>query len=105
MITKGGHGGLTGLVVFNHVDGCFETLLVHRRGEGGRVIEANEDTDIEEILFGDSKVVHDTPFGDVVEGRFGCQEVNGDYELVNTGVEEGVGWTVDCVDIGFRMTL
>lgn len=99
MITEGGYGCLTGFVVFNHVDGCFQTLLVHRRGEGGRVIEADKDADIEEILFGDAEVVHDIPFGDVAEGRFDCQEVNGYYELVDSRVEEGVGWTVDRVDI------
>ena len=72
MITKGGHRCLTGFIIFNHIDSCFEALLVHRRWEGGRVIEANENTDIEEILFIDAKVGHDAPFGDIVEGRFGC---------------------------------
>jgi len=72
MITEGSYRCLTGLVVFDHVDGCFEALLVHRWREGGRVIEADEDANVEEILFSDTKVGHDIPFGDVVEGWFGC---------------------------------
>ena len=43
---------------------------MHRWGEGGRVIKANEDTNVEEVFFRDAEVGHDTSFGDVVEGWF-----------------------------------
>jgi len=105
MITKGSYRCLTRFIVLDHVDGCFETLLVHRWGEGGRVVKANEDTDVEEILFGDAKVVHDIPFGDVVEGWFGCQEVDGNHEFIDARVKEGIGWAVDCMDVRFRVAL
>ena len=71
MITEGSYRCLTGFVVFDHVEGCFEALLVHRWGEGGRVVEANEDTDVEKTLFRDAKVRHDISFGDIVEGWVG----------------------------------
>ena len=76
MITEGSYRCLTGFIVLDHVDGCFETLLVHRWREGGRVVKANEDTDVEEILFRNTKVGHDASFRDVVEGRFRRQEVD-----------------------------
>ena len=44
---------------------------MHRWGEGGRVVEANEDTDVEKTLFRDAKVRHDISFGDIVEGWVG----------------------------------
>jgi hypothetical protein len=69
------------------------------------VVKASEDTDVEETLLRDTKVGHDIPFGDIIKGWFGCQEVNGDHELVDARVEEGVGRAVDCMDVGFRMML
>ena len=67
---------MTGLVVFNHVDGCFEALFVHRWWEGGRVIETNEDANVEEVFFCDAEVGHDVSFGDVIESWFRPQKVD-----------------------------
>jgi len=69
------------------------------------MVKANEDTDVEEILFRNTKVGHDASFGDVVEGWFGRQEVDGNHEFIDTWIEEGIGWAVDCMDVRFRVAL
>ena len=63
------------------------------------MVEAGRDANIEKILFIDTEASHDIPFGDVIEGWFGCQKINGNYEFVDARVEEGIGWAVNCTDV------
>lgn len=51
---KRGHGRLACFVIFDHVDGGFESLFMNGGGERGGLFESDENSDIEELVFVDT---------------------------------------------------
>ena len=51
MFGESGHGGVSRLIVFDHVDCGFECLFMDSWWERWRVIKANENTNVEELIF------------------------------------------------------
>lgn len=87
------------LVVFDHVHGLLERLFVQRRREGLRMVRADKDADVEEVIFADSEVGKDGFFGGESERRRGGSKVNGSDEFVDTRIEQSVGGTINGVDV------
>lgn len=74
------------LVEFDHVHRRLQSLLVNSGRERLHIVESNQDTNIKELVLGDPKIRKDGFFG--CEGECGvrAREINGNDELVHTGV-------------------
>ncbi|KAI0046558.1 hypothetical protein FA95DRAFT_1359270 [Auriscalpium vulgare] len=87
VLEERGHRRVPRLVVLDEVDGRLERLLVHRRRERQRVLEPEQDPDVQELVLRDAHVPQDRLFGGERERGRGGQEVNGCNELVDARVE------------------
>ena len=96
---------MTGLIVLDHIHGRFQGLVVGRRGEGRGMFESNQNTDIEELVFANSKVAGNATFDRERERRIGRSQVDSSYEFIDPGVQQCVGWPKYSMNIGFGMTL
>ncbi|KAA1469004.1 hypothetical protein DENSPDRAFT_552718 [Dentipellis sp. KUC8613] len=99
------HSCVARFVVFHHVDGRLQGLLVDGRGERLRVVEANKNANVKKMVLRHAEVAQNRLLGRERErgGRGG--EVDGGDELVDAGIEEGICWPVNSVDIRFRVAL
>lgn len=57
VLCKRGHGGVSRLVILDHVNRGFQCLVVHGRRKGWRVIKPDQDSNVEELVFVDSEIV------------------------------------------------
>lgn len=87
------------LVVLDHVDGGFERLVVHVGGKGWGVIEPDQNSNVEKLVFVDSEVTQDRALRSKGKRwRAGCKIKRGN-QFVHPWVEQGIGWTINCMDI------
>lgn len=63
VVCQGRDGRMTCLVVLDHVDSSLQGLLVYSRWEGGRIFKAEENSDIEELVFGDAELCQEITLG------------------------------------------
>jgi hypothetical protein len=63
------------------------------------VIEADEDADVQEVIFVHAEFLQNVAFGDVLEGRRGSGEIEVGNHFVHARIEKGVGGSVDSMDI------
>ena len=96
---------MSGLVELDHVHSRLETLVMHRRREWLNMVEADEYTDVKELILADAEIAQNGLFGDKSEGGWVCGEVYGCNELVHTRVEKGVCRPIDGMDVRFRVAL
>lgn len=69
------------------------------------MVETDQDTNIKKVFFIDTKIAHDTTFGDRGEGRFRGNKVDRNDKLVDAWIEKAVSWPVDGMDIRFWVAL
>ena len=55
------------LVILDYIDSCLQGMFVYSRRERGRVIETNEDTNIEELVFCDAQLLDKSPLRRVLK--------------------------------------
>ena len=74
------------LVEFDHVHCCLQSLLMNSGREWLHVVESNQDTNIKELVLGNPEIAEDGLLG--CEGECGvrAREINGNNELVHTGI-------------------
>lgn len=105
MVSESGNGGMTRLVIFDHIDSRFQGLFMYRGGEWGRVIEAHENTDIQELVFRNTQVRHDAPLRRESERGSGRREVQRGNQFVYTRIEQCVGRSEYSMNVRLWMTL
>lgn len=69
------------------------------------MVEANKDSNIQELVFGDAQVIENGAFRDKREGRVSRSEVQGCDNFVNPRIEEGVSRPKYGMNVRFRMSL
>ena len=90
---------MPGFVVLDHVDRGFQCLVVHVGRERGRVFEPDQDANIEELVFVDAEVTQDGALRGKGERRRAGGEIERGDQFVHARIEQGVGWTIDGVDV------
>ena len=96
---------MTRFVVLDHVDGGLQCLVMDSRGEGGQLVESEENPDVQELVFRHTQVCEDGSFYNKRESGTGGYEVNRCDEFIDTGVKESVCWAINRMDIRLAMTL
>ena len=99
VLCKCGHGSVSRLVVLDHVDGGLECLVMHVRRKGRGVVEPDQNANVEELVFVDSKVIQDGALRGKGERRAARCEIKRGNEFVHSGIEQRIGWTIDGMDI------
>ena len=105
VIRKRDDSGMTRLVELDHVDGGFESLFVDGWRERRGVVEADEDANVEKLIFGDREIGEYGTFRGKGERRRSGGQVDGCDELVNAWVKESVSRPKDSVYVRFRVPL
>ena len=100
---EGVDGSDSGLVALDGFDDGFPTSLCEWV-EGRSEVGSCEETDVEELIFGETQVFEDGVFSD--EGHGGVWKIDGEDEFVKlVGVEEGFRGGVDGVDVSLGVFL
>lgn len=87
VLCKRGHGGVSGLVELDHVDRGFQCLVVHVGGKGRRVFKADQNSNVEELVFGDSEITQDGALRGKAERRRAGSEIKRGDQFVHPRIQ------------------
>ena len=77
---------MTRLVEFDHVYRCLQSLFMYGGWEWLRVVESNQDTDIQKLVLGNPEVAKDGLLGGKRECGVRGSEIDGGNELIHAGI-------------------
>jgi len=80
-------------------------MLMYSGGEGGWVIETDEDTDVEELVFWYGELLHESPLRRILKRWVQRRQIKRRNQLIDAWVQKGICWPENRMDVGFVMTL
>lgn len=105
MFGESRHSCVSSLVIFDHIDSLFKGLVVGDGWERRRMLEADKNTDVKELILWHTEFSDKSAFGSKGEIWARGNQIKRCDQSVDTGIQECISGAEDGVYVRLRMAL